>query len=208
MFSFDMDSMMDRDVTATPFRAMVSEEAPFRFADCLSKDVQASVRITHMTYTPPTSQEEWDAYYAAHPDQPKPSLGGSTVYTVGEIKTFTASKKVETFVLACFPLDTNRVCTLDTASASAAAVSGPDFASESLVRFGRFFDVVVPAPSDIASALNIRFTPDGYTELLVRGPGHVTFFGEQLSALIPEWANHRFFTVNDEDEEEEVLDDE
>lgn len=203
---FDNNAFDETDITSTPFRVTVSQDEAYQFGQYAAQDVTASVRLTHLTYTPPTSKAAWEAYYAAHTG-PTPVLGKSVVSVTARVRTLLLDGSVGTFVIGCFPLDSSRVIGLDRDSAALEAVPPPTPPSSSLPatqhmqRFNDLFDVVLPVPTDVAANLDVRLDVDGSVELIVDGPGQVTFSGEQYSALIPEWMNHRMFRVGAGDEE-------
>lgn len=192
------DPFSHQEITSTLFRATVSESESYQFAQYASQDVNASVRITHLAYTPPSS-ETWSEYWQ-HRKQPAPPAG--TVLSVAaKVRTLQLDNTIKSFVIAAFPLNTSRIATEMAEAPSASA-------SPSTITFAGPLEVVMPVPSDIASDLSIRLDVDGSVELEVEGPGQVAFVGEQFSALVPEWMNHRMFHVGPGDEEapEEEID--
>lgn len=194
---------MDEEVTITSLRVTVSDEESYHFALGAAHDVTSSIRLTHITYTPPKSRAEWEAYYDRHPELPRPTFAKDTISVAARVRTLTYGNEIKSFVVACFPLDTQRI-SIDSHS-GAAASSSKKGDTTSAVRLGGLFDVAMPLPTDIVSGLNVRLDVDGSATLEVEGPGRVTFVGEQFSALIPEWMNHGMFRVgpdgNEVDEE-------
>ncbi|EKF28256.1 hypothetical protein MOQ_008004 [Trypanosoma cruzi marinkellei] len=215
------------EVTATSFRVMVSEAEPYGFQTCAAQQLQSSVRITHITFTPP-SPEELEAYM-----QHREKLASATPpcgrdvsicpATFARLRTLCASGELESHTMACFPWSQNEETTT-----ALMAVHGNDESNKNKsknsknkkgesqllqstttaaahpleqVQLAGLFDVVLPRQTDICSNVDLRFDVDGSVWLEVVGPGSVTFFGEQNSSLIPEWLSHRFFTVSDDDEE-------
>nr|CCC94161.1 conserved hypothetical protein [Trypanosoma congolense IL3000] len=205
------------EVTSTSFRVVVFEARPYSFDECISQQVRSSVRITHIAFTPPTADDVES--YASHQQKRhqnqartlKESFNANSAprqATLARLTTFCASGKLETHTLACFPWG---ACTL-----SHAAATGTDDGDikrgaghdplPARVQLGGVYDVALPQLSDVCGNVDIRFDVDGSVRLEVVGPGSVTFFGEQYSALIPEWLDHHFFTLDDE-ESEEISDD-
>ncbi|KPI87800.1 hypothetical protein ABL78_3099 [Leptomonas seymouri] len=87
------------------FVATVREDTPYRWSAVdFSLHLIGSLRLTQITYLPPTSLEELQKYEAATGVSPAP------VYSVRAIvRTVTANNKAEDFVLACFPLEVSRL---------------------------------------------------------------------------------------------------
>ncbi|CCW63068.1 unnamed protein product [Phytomonas sp. EM1] len=221
MFFEKLAAFDDLDITSTAFRATVSEEEPFNFAAYASQDIHASVRITHLYYTPPSSLKDLREYYDKRPGtreanrevvaflqqleegqttpcssstplaQPPPVLS-----VVAKVRSLTANNQVASFVIACFPFDLNRLTRIPSLPASAASSSEKPKSPSLAVLPG-----IPVVPSDVVGCLNIRLDVDGSVGFEVEGPGRVTFFGEQSSALIPEWMNHHMFSVGKDDEE-------
>ncbi|KEG05150.1 hypothetical protein DQ04_26771000, partial [Trypanosoma grayi] len=112
--------MGDRnDVTATSFRVTVSAAEPYSFQACATQQVQSSVRITHITFTPPSAEEaaaymqhqQKDAGTAAAPSGDKRSKNKDNdntsvavrPATLASLRTLCASGKMESHLVACFP---------------------------------------------------------------------------------------------------------
>ncbi|ORC90499.1 uncharacterized protein TM35_000082970 [Trypanosoma theileri] len=99
--------MEERDeVTATSFRVMVSEAEPYSFQTCAMQQVQSSVRITHITFTPP-SIEEMEAYIQQQESNSDSTPGRNDALlrssTLASLRTLCASGKLESHAVACFP---------------------------------------------------------------------------------------------------------
>lgn len=187
-------------VLSSAIRAVVRGGEPYCCGTFMtSSDMLSSIRLTHLAYTPPKSMAELRAY--------KPNKASSScslkaiedakdgdVFSVrAMIQTLTINNTVETMVLACFPLAVSRVKAVERAmkelekgareQTKEASSSSPGM----VVMLGdgnAAQPVTLPLPSDIAANLNIRFDPDGSTALIVDGPGEVTFYGEQLTAVV------------------------
>lgn len=197
------------------FVATVQENAPYQWSALdFSLDLIGSLRLSQITYFPPTS-EELQQYEAIVGTAPVP------VYSVrAVVRTLSASNKVEDFVLACFPLQVSRltdalhftapvVPTLSskagvpstTHSASgtpphtavSTIVSGPSPRPPSVTsllpkRRDAFKNVtntfLLPCTSDVATGLDVHIELDGSTELRVEGPGTVVFSGEEKIGVL------------------------
>lgn len=126
--------MDDDDIpTSTPFSALVREGEPFCWSELAAQDVHSSLRITHVSYLPPTSMEELKEYYKAHPEAPRPvRVQGKTIphafpnhgthssnstsnssyqmtYAVAEVEDFSVGGEMRRMVIGCFPLDLRRL---------------------------------------------------------------------------------------------------
>ncbi|KAG8345560.1 hypothetical protein ERJ75_001448200 [Trypanosoma vivax] len=217
------------EVTATSFRVTVVEATPYCFQAYTTQQVQSSVRITHIAFTPPSAEEARARHHIAKQCSGKFAVGkeregleaAGDAVTLASLSALGASGKVERYTIACFPwcLPAGGVEAAASVGEKEAAASesrgkkrtkdGLHLAGPMQVQLGGIFDVTLPRQSDLCSNIDLRFDVDGSVQLEVVGPGSVTFFGEQYSALIPEWLNHQFFTVGDDDEEgEDCSDDE
>ncbi|EPY25742.1 hypothetical protein STCU_06501 [Strigomonas culicis] len=178
-----------------------------------AQDVHASVEITHMVYTPPQSMEELRAYLTTR-GRPAPVEGESHVLSVtAQVRTLGMSNKLESYVVAAFPLETRRVVEIEKekqklVTRKGVPEPGDAAAVPPVLALGEHSFVVTPAASDIVACVRIRLDVDASAQLSVVGPGTVMFYGEQHSALIPEWENHRIFRVNEDDEEVDGEEDE
>lgn len=167
------------EVTSTPFSATVEDGSPYCFQSFASQDVRVSVRITHIAYVPPASTEELAGFVAP------PSSSTQMMYAVAEVEDITLDNKLQRTVVGCFPLDLRRLK-----------------APEACLSFQYGYAALAPVATDVVKGINILLDCDGSVSLFMKGPGKVVFYGEQFSALIPEWKNHRIFTVGDDDEEQ------
>ena len=196
------------------FVATVQENAPYQWSALdFSLDLIGSLRLSQITYFPPTS-EELQQYEAILGTAPVP------VYSVrAVVRTLSASNKVEDFVLACFPLQVSRLTdalhftapVVPTLSASgtpphtavSTIVSGPSPRPPSVTsllpkRRDAFKNVtntfLLPCTSDVATGLDVHIELDGSTELRVEGPGTVVFSGEEkIGVLSPGRRAYTFY---------------
>ncbi|KAG5494235.1 hypothetical protein GH5_02228 [Leishmania sp. Ghana 2012 LV757] len=182
----------------TFFQASVQEGEPYRWTALdTSLDVSGYLRLSHLAYLPPPSLEALRVFEASRGISP-----ATTVHSVrAVVRTLTATKKVEEYVVACFPLDVQRLCNAQTFTvppieidqsgpATAAAGPAPKCSLASLLprrrdaAAGLSDTFLLPCPTDIATQLNIRLGLDGFTELQVDGPGTVVFTGEQRLTMV------------------------
>ncbi|KAG5495013.1 hypothetical protein JKF63_02065 [Porcisia hertigi] len=182
----------------TFFQASVQDGVPYRWSALdTSLDVSGSLRLSHIVYLPPPSLAALKAFEESHGVSP-----ASTVHSVRAIvRTLTANKRVEEYVVACFPLDVERLSNARTFTAlpveadqreSAATAVGhsPKYTLAPLLprrhdASERLSDTfLLPCSTDIATQLNIRLGLDGFTELRVEGPGTVVFTGEQNLTMV------------------------
>lgn len=196
--------VMEEEVTATPFGATVRDGEPYCFDAFSAQDVRTSVRITHIAYHPPTSMEDVESFYAAHPEAPRPVKSSSSsaglTFAVAEVEDLSIGNEPRRVVVGCFPLDLQRVQQAASSSSSSSSSSG-------VMKFQYEQRALLPLDTDVIRGVNIRLDGDGCVKLYMKGPGEIYFYGEQFSALIPEWENHRFFKVGEDDEEEEEFSD-
>ncbi|AIO01348.1 hypothetical protein LPMP_330550 [Leishmania panamensis] len=182
----------------TFFQASVQDGEPYRWTALdASLDISGTLRLSHLVYLPPPSLEELRVFEASRDISP-----AVTVHSVRAIvRTLTANKKVEEYVVACFPLDVQRLSSAQTftmpsiqvnqsGAAAAAARPLPKYTVASLLphRYdaaaGLSSTFLLPCPTDIVTQLNIRLGLDGFTELRVDGPGTVVFTGEQRLTMV------------------------
>lgn len=181
----------------TFFQASVQDGEPYRWTALdTSLDVNGSLRLSHLVYLPPPSLEVLRAY-----EGPRGISPAATVHSVRAIvRTLTSNNKVEEYVVACFPLDVQRLTyaqtftvpstEVDHSDAAAAAAPLPKCTVASLLprrhdaSAGLSNTFLLPCPTDIATQLNIRLGLDGFTELRVDGPGTVVFTGEQRLTMV------------------------
>jgi hypothetical protein len=92
------------------FVATVQEGTPYRWTALdFSLQLIGSLRLSQITYFPPTSLEDLRRYNASAGTSTA-SSSSSPVHSVRAIlRTLTANNKVEDFVLACFPLEESRL---------------------------------------------------------------------------------------------------
>ncbi|ESL07927.1 hypothetical protein TRSC58_04379 [Trypanosoma rangeli SC58] len=223
---------MDQNVemAATSFRVTVSEAEPYSFQTFAAHQTQDSVRITHITFTPP-SPDELEAYVQHKRKLVSAASTGKKhtaicPATFARLRTLCATRKVESHTIACFPwsqLDETATTKGGThendnrkkskgnkekkgvAASSQSTTAAADPVEQ--VRLGGLFDVVLPRHTDICSNVDLRFDVDGSVWLEVVGPGSVIFFGEHNSSLIPEWMEERFFNFGANTEEEPAEED-
>ncbi|KAH9578389.1 hypothetical protein LSM04_006140 [Trypanosoma melophagium] len=124
--------MEERDeVTATSFRVMVSEAEPYSFQACAMQQVQSAVRITHITFTPP-SIEEMEAYVQQQESNPASTPGRNDALlrssTLASLRTLCASGKLESHAVACFPwtVPTDAAITDNMATDNNSSLNGAD----------------------------------------------------------------------------------
>ncbi|KAG5469324.1 hypothetical protein LSCM1_02539 [Leishmania martiniquensis] len=182
----------------TFFQASVQEGEPYRWTALdTSLDVSGYLRLSHLAYLPPSSLEALRVFEASRGITP-----AAAVHSVRAIvRTLTANKKVEEYVVACFPLDVQRLSNAHTFTVppielrkSDPATTGADPSSTRSVASllphrhnaaaGLPGTFLLPCPTDIATQLNVRLGLDGFTELRVDGPGTVVFTGEQRLTLV------------------------
>ncbi|TPP55635.1 hypothetical protein CGC20_11145 [Leishmania donovani] len=185
----------------TFFQASVQDGEPYRWTALdTSLDVSGSLRLSHLVYLPPPSLEVLRAYEAS-----RGISRAATVHSVRAIvRTLTSNNKVEEYVVACFPLDVQRLANAQTftvpsteadqsGAAAAAAAPLPRYTVASLLprrhdaSAGLSSTFLLPCPTDIVTQLNIRLGLDGFTELRVDGPGTVVFTGEQRLTMVSHW---------------------
>ncbi|EPY39574.1 hypothetical protein AGDE_02797 [Angomonas deanei] len=152
-------------VTRTNFKATVSESEPYDFSLFTSQDVNTSVKLSQLVYTPPASVEEFNTYYEGKGQQPPAVEKGNVISVAAKIKGFTSNNKLETFTIAAFALDPARL------QKSAEKKSSAKTPTDAIL-------------SDVAHNLKILLDIDGSVEFLVEGPGSVVFYGEQLTTLV------------------------
>lgn len=189
MVGHDVDHILDvpeEEITTTAFAATVTEDESYCFEGFAAQDVRTSLRLTHISYHPPASLAALESYYSNHPTASPPITttdGRRVTYAVAEVEDIGIGMEQSRFVVGCFPLDLGRLSSGGTMS------------------FPHGHEMLLQQPTDVLRCVNIRLDVDGSVRLHMRGPGAVFFYGEQLSALIPEWENHRFFKVDGDDEE-------
>lgn len=218
------------EITTTPFSATVQEGKPFCFDKLVAQDVRSSLRITHVSYLPPTSMEALEEYYQSNTEAIRPvSVKGEVAqglpssatpapspprrypltYAVAEVEDLSFGNALKRTVIGCFPLDLRRLPPSASSpqtsnSGSVLAGSAEGNSSTSLLTFQHGFQLLAPVDTDILRNINIQLDIDGFVKLSMRGPGMIFFYGEQRSLLIPEWRNHHFFNVGADDEEKEA----
>ncbi|RNF16831.1 uncharacterized protein Tco025E_05028 [Trypanosoma conorhini] len=212
------------EMAATSFRVMVSEAEPYSFQTFAAQQTQDSVRITHITFTPP-SPEELEAYVQHQRRIASATSTGTATAAVcpatfALLRTLCATRKVESHTIACFPWsqpdeattakmrphgNNNKNKGKGNKKKTGVAVLPQSTTAAAHpveeVQLGGLFDVALPRQTDICSNVDLRFDVDGSVWLEVVGPGRVTFFGEQNSSLIPEWMEERFFNFGANNEE-------
>lgn len=172
------------NVTPSTFKAVVTAAEAFSFAPFTAQDVLTCLQLTHLVYTPPQSQEQWNDYCKTHPE----ARDAEQLFVRASVRSQLVDGTVSTFTVASFPLSRERVSRIVSQDPSAITTVNA-------------IPIVLPVRTDIAANLDISVVIDGSVELQVDGPGSVTFAGCQYSSLIPEWLNHHMFNVNAENEE-------
>ncbi|KAK7194754.1 hypothetical protein NESM_000395400 [Novymonas esmeraldas] len=185
----------------TAFEAAVRDGQPHRWTALdTSLDVSGTLRLLHIAYLPPVSLAELAAFEAAR-GRSASAVGVHSVRAI--VRTITASRAVEEFVVACFALDVQRLSKALTftvpspgepdrcgGDAPIAARPSTRYSIDAIlpprpgVSTSTPTTFVMPCASDIAAGLNIRLALDGFTELRVEGPGTVVFSGEQRLTMV------------------------
>lgn len=191
------------------------------YEDATPRELQDSGNNNSTTSTKHKKKhtQETDTPHHHDVNNSNPRTSYLMTYAVAEIEDFSVGNELRRVTIGCFPLDFRRLpssgstsnvtpSSSATTATSRAITSSPSIPSgnkksnkDSCIAVPHGMQLLVPVDTDVLRNLHVQLDCDGFVKLLMRGPGELFFYGEQRSLLLPEWKNHHFFRVGEDDEE-------